>query len=80
MEQTTSRGQFLRRVGVTLAAGIGVAAFPGEARAYVNCCPSSCNPGTQCPTGQQPFYCNCGGGGQDYCVCHDCGDCYNGPC
>jgi hypothetical protein len=81
MEQTTDRRRFLKRVGITLAAGIGLAAFPGHAKAFVNCCQSACDPGYACGPGQVAFWCSCGGPGWDYCVCHDCGvNCYLGPC
>ena len=33
-EQRTLRRSFLRRLGITLAAGVGVAAFPGIARGH----------------------------------------------
>ena len=77
MEERSSRSAFLRRAGVMLAAGIGVAIFPGGARALGNCCPSSCK---SCTCGNRAFYCNCGGPGFDYCVCSSRTSCYSGPC
>jgi hypothetical protein len=49
-ESPSSRGAFLRRAGVTLAAAVGVLAIPARAKAtYGKCCPS-----TSCPDCTQP--------------------------
>lgn len=76
----TSRTGFLKQLGATLAAGIGVLAFASSSRADVlNCCPdSNCGP---CSGNLQPKRCDCSGIGQSYCACMNCGqNCCNGPC
>jgi hypothetical protein len=75
---TSTRGSFIRNLGVTLAAATGIAVlFPGVARATTNCCRNdSCGP---CSGGSLPYYCTCPGG--NFCVCHaPQGDCYLGGC
>lgn len=79
-EKATTRRTFLRRVGVTLGAAIGVAAFPSIAHATGNCCVAS---GTQCqnepPCSQTMYYCTCPEG--NYCLCfQNMGSCWMGPC
>lgn len=58
-ERRTSRGSFLRRLGLTLAVGLGGGlAFARPAWASAHCCfnPTYCS-GLTCPTGQRPFKC-----------------------
>jgi hypothetical protein len=74
-EQRTSRRSFLRRLGITLAAGVGVAAFPGIARGrgdgLFECCPSNQHcPELNCGS-QVKWWCDCGG--SSYCVCRSSG-------
>lgn len=76
-ESASSRGAFLRRAGVTLAAAIGVLAIPARAKAlYGRCCPSS-----NCPdcTNLIRYYCDCGAF-DSYCTCHYGTSCYQAPC
>lgn len=87
LERSTSRGRFLRQLGITVAAGTGALAFTQRSRAVVNnCCPDvngRCN-NSNCPSGQVHFFCDCSPGGlQSYCT-SDCvlpgSGCHNGPC
>lgn len=83
MEETnrTSRTRFLKQLGATLAAGVGVLAFASNTGAQVlNCCPdTSCGP---CGGNLQPKRCDCSIIGEgSYCACMNCGqNCCNGPC
>ncbi len=76
-EQRTSRRSFLRRLGITLAAGVGVAAFPGTARGgsdgLFECCASEAHcPELNCQAqGLVKWWCDCGG--SSYCVCRTSG-------
>lgn len=73
MSKTTtesSRRSFLKRAGVTLAAGLGVAVattVPAQASVSFRCCPSTCK---SCPSGQRAFNC------VNSSTCHYCG-CYS---
>jgi hypothetical protein len=78
-ESRSSRVKFLRRLGVTLAAGVGAATFASVAHAAGRCC-HDCSCGT-CQGGCRCF-CNCGGIGDSYCwtsVCLASG-CVGCPC
>lgn len=80
-EQRSSRRRFLRGVGLTLAAAVGAAAFPGVARASVNCCPTSgCTDLTCTGQGERRFFCDCAPGLPSYCICSTSAGCYQGPC
>jgi hypothetical protein len=81
-EPTTSRGGFLRRLGILAAAGLGVAAFPEPAFAEGSCCPTDpdCDPGKTCPPGWTPHICT-GCGAKPCCMCvEDAGHCQNIAC
>ncbi|HYZ77634.1 MAG TPA: hypothetical protein VE596_09690 [Gaiellaceae bacterium] len=59
----TRRG-FVKRLGTTLAIGLGVALAPAVAAkgddpfGSTHCCPSTCTPpGGSCPAGTHKFYC-----------------------
>lgn len=88
IENTTTRGRFLRQLAVTLAVGVGAGALASAARAdhtAGHCCPKG--PEDTCPGGDPTcnpdetiFHCNCTGIGSDYCVCSTRTECYNGPC
>ena len=59
--RTTRRG-FARRLGATLAIGLGLAAAPAskaQAAGSNHCCPSNCvlPSGGSCGAGTQKFYC-----------------------
>lgn len=80
-ERPLSRRRFVRRLGLTLAAAAGVSALlPGKALAFNNCCPNSTQCSGTCDPGYILFYCDCGGGGQSYCTCHQNNGCYMGGC
>jgi hypothetical protein len=77
-DTVSSRRTFLRRMGLTLAAGLGVLAIPARAKATTGqCCPrDSCGPCTN----TIPFYCDCGGP-DSYCTCqYRAPSCYLAPC
>jgi hypothetical protein len=80
--EPTSRGIFLRRVGMTLAAAVGVLAVPARARAVLGkCCLDNTRCSGTCPTGQYLHYCDCGDPASSYCVCHSGTTCYGpAPC
>lgn len=71
----TDRLEFLKYVGATLLAGLGMVLFPNAAQAAINCCPASCK---NCSGSARAFRCNCPG--SSYCVCKDRSTCYSGPC
>jgi hypothetical protein len=78
IEDPTTRGTFLRRVGITLGAAIGFAAFPSNAYA-TNCCVHTGQCDNEPPCSQTYYYCNCPE--QNYCLCRDHGgNCVSGPC
>jgi hypothetical protein len=60
-EPSVNRRSFLRKVGLTLAVGIGAIALPSVANATLfpfHCCfRTSCGP---CPSGQEPYWCTSG--------------------
>lgn len=76
----SSRGRFLRGVGLTLAAAVGAAAYPAVARASVNCCPTSGCETLQCGPGERRFFCDCAPGLPSYCICSTSPGCYTGGC
>jgi hypothetical protein len=95
LDQQTDRRKFLRHLGIGVATGLGVVAFPAIARAgqghvgggirpqSVNCCPDlSGRCGAPCSGSQKKFFCNCHDtGGTDYCTgCQANNGCYQGPC
>jgi hypothetical protein len=76
----SSRGSFIRRVGMLLAAGVGAAIMrPGEARADLGrCCPTNSCTGISCGPGQTKFFCDCGP--TNYCECGFASGCYPAAC
>jgi hypothetical protein len=75
--EATNRRRFLRQLGTTLAAGMGIAWLPSQRAYAVNCCPDpTCG---SCPSGKRKFRCQCPDG--SYCtICLTRTTCYNGPC
>jgi len=67
-EGRSTRGRFLKRVGMTLAAAVGVAAaYAAPAYAAGNCCKDCGRCGT-CASGKCFCWCDCSAvGGQSYC-------------
>lgn len=75
-ENTSTRGSFLKRLGITLAAGVGVAAaFASGALADPNrCCTDCAQCGNQgCAGTACHCHCDCSGIGESYCW-------FAGPC
>jgi hypothetical protein len=65
---TTSRGKFLKRLGVTLAAAIGVAgALASSALATPGQCCKDCGQCGSCGSGKCYCFCDCSGISQSYC-------------
>lgn len=88
-EKRTSRGRFLRQVGVTLAAAVGAGKLASAAFALGgNCCSSSGDPHNcgSCGTGRQYCFCDCTAAGTpSYCYqaasgCLAVGHCTPCPC
>jgi hypothetical protein len=81
-EGRMSRRRFVRRLGLTLGAGIGLMAIPARALAIpFRCCYSGCACGhDNCATGKCRCLCDCGG--SSYCAinCVSPGQCINCPC
>jgi len=88
IEETSTRGSFLKRLGMTLAAGVGVAAaFASAAFAEpLKCCRDcSCGTCTDVANGCR-CRCDCSGIGKSYCWTEGPGTpclgsgCVNCPC
>jgi hypothetical protein len=82
-DTSTSRGRFLRGLGVTAAAAIGAVVLPGKAKAMVNqCCPSNLQQCPECSGYQYMKYCDCYPFGPSYCLCYhsDPGGCTTAAC
>lgn len=87
-EARSSRGTFLKRLGTTLAAAVGVAAaFAASARAAAGvCCVGdypTCSQCGSCNRGEGCFcFCDCTGIGKSYCWTHVCrqNGCQSCPC
>lgn len=77
-EAQSTRGDFLRRLGVFAALGLGVAAVPSVARAQSGSC---CKSGDRCGAQNQNWIYNCEGCGNScqYCL-EDRGQCFSSPC
>lgn len=79
-----SRRRFLRQLGTTFAAGVGVALVPSLARADetdsgYQCCPdTTCGPPWQCNFPKIYHRCQCPG--SSYCACFADNNCFNSPC
>ncbi len=78
-DDVATRRSFLRRVGMTLAIGLGVALVPSRANANTQglqqCCRQSC---TSCPSGQVAYHCLANGGCPSCCICNsDVGNCFD---
>lgn len=76
-----SRKKFMRRVGVTVAAALGIGALlPASAFATNNCCRNATLCTGPCDPNTTWYYCDCGT--SSYCVCQDVNTplCYQGPC
>jgi len=71
-EGRESRGSFLRKLGKTVAIGLGVALVPASQAWAVNaqCCRSNCK---TCPEGEFAYYCTECSGYQPSSCC----DCYS---
>lgn len=68
LEKTTSRGRFLKRLGLTLAAAVGVAgALASSALATPGQCCKDCGQCGSCGSGKCYCFCDCSGIGQSYC-------------
>lgn len=86
-ESRTSRPVFLKRLGATLAAAVGVAAvLASSARAAPGQCCYDCSCGN-CTFGSPPqngcrCFCDCSGIGKSYCWDAQCstGGCVSCPC
>jgi len=79
----TSRPRFLKQLGLSLAAGLGIAALtPEVAFASNNCCPRSSSPCIDCEDPLTDYFCDCPDPGGDYCLnqCLSNTGCYSGPC
>ena len=77
-EHRSDRRRFLRRLGVTLAAGVGVLAVPGVAHAAYQCCLDNTHCSGVCPSGQFWHFCHCPDG--TYCACMGGTGCVLAPC
>lgn len=70
-ETQTGRREFLRRVGQTLAVGLGLALIPGAASAQesllITCCRDSSCP--NCPGPEVRYRCHDSAGNQCGCIC-----------
>lgn len=81
---TSDRRSFLRRAGVTIAAGLGLALVPiSQAMASViTCCREGSASCPSCPGSDVKFICQCSGGGNPFCICHQpTGGCFqHGGC
>ena len=65
---TTSRGRFLKRLGLTLAAAVGVAgALASSAFATTGQCCKDCGRCNSCGSGKCYCFCDCSGIGSSYC-------------
>lgn len=88
VESTSTRGSFLKRLGVTMAAAVGVAGvFASRAFADPNrCCKDCAQCGSNCdPNDSNKCYCHCdcSGIGASYCWTQPQGctsGCVNCPC
>ncbi len=77
-EDVATRLGFLRRLGLTLAVGLGVALAPGRVhagtRGLQQCCRQNCR---SCSSGIA-YYCYANGGCPSCCLCQsDVGHCYS---
>jgi len=83
-ERVISRRRFLRQLGVTLAAAIGVGALASSASALLSQCCKDCNQCGQCDTGKCFCFCDCTGVSDSYCwtAAQGClsGGCVQCPC
>jgi hypothetical protein len=58
-QENTSRGGFLRNLGLGLAVAVGAAALPSKAKANAGqCCASEAHCGT-CSAGKKNYWCDC---------------------
>jgi hypothetical protein len=77
----SSRALFLRRLGMTLAAGLGALAIPATAKAtFGKCCLDNTRCSGVCPSGKYWHYCDCAPYYDSYCVCATATSCYSAPC
>ncbi len=76
---TRSRRQFLRQLGATALAGVGIALVPGSSQAKALaavCCPDSSCP--SCNPPQKKYRCQ--GCGCNYCACINQSGCFQSGC
>jgi hypothetical protein len=79
-EARSTRGSFIRRAGMLLAAGVGAAMVrPATARAELGrCCPTNSCSGTSCNPPSRKFLCECPSG--TWCICDTAAGCYPVGC
>lgn len=75
-QETTSRKAFLRRLGTTLAVGIGgIALLPSRAVATTQACSSCCRESCKSCSSGVAYRCN--NSGRSCCICHsNVGTCF----
>jgi hypothetical protein len=80
-EEDTSRRGFLRRLGKTLAVGLGVAMIPiaSAQAAGAHCCRSTC---ASCPQGNTAYTCFDECANKNCCICfsNTNPNCFDKPC
>jgi hypothetical protein len=81
-ENMTSRGRFLKRLGATLAAAVGMGVFASTARATAGQCCKDCNrcgQDSNCNGSRCYCFCDCDSIGPSYCLTSSAG-CLSGGC